>query len=200
MTHAPGLSEIAAANVKRLRQDVRLSQAEFAERVAALGVDMNRSIVANIEGGRRESLTLEEVAAFAVVLNVSPTNLMLPTDDTAPVAVTPEITDTAHFVRSWIYGRSRLPSVGHDVGMEHLFLRHAPEWERRKLDERLWRHPLKMAMAVLETFATTALLGPSEQETLDREPLAEGIRREADAVQRRAHDLADDLVAGRIPQ
>lgn len=188
-------SWFAAENIRRWRG--KESQERFARRVADLGVTMNRSILANIESHRREGLTVEEVFALALALNMSPTNLVLPHEEETEVAVTPTITEYPLFVRSWIYGESRLPSTygdrqeDHDRQLDHDFQRKAPEHELRRRDEAVQRHPLTMAITELQTFARDSILGPKER--VDPPLLAEGLRRAAKKVAAYAELLADDI-------
>ncbi len=195
-TRAGSLAEHVAKNVKRLR--LPASAAALAERVRAEGVPMNRSALANIETRRRADLTLEEVSALAMALNVSPTNLLLPEDDREIVSVTPSRQDRAYFVRQWIYGNMRLPSVAGDIrdasdrDLDREFqTTAAPEWERRERDERFARHPVAFAVAELMTYVRDGVLGPTQYMTPPL--LADAIRRAADSVAGAAHQLADDL-------
>ncbi|MDQ3640425.1 MAG: hypothetical protein M3450_02855 [Actinomycetota bacterium] len=187
-----------AENVKALRSG---SAEALAASVQLEDVPMNRSALANIESHRRADLTLEELAALAIALNVSPTNLLLPPEG-APdrVAVTPKREDHASFVRQWIYGRMRLPSVaeefrdssGRDLDAEFR-IKAAPESERREGDERFSRHPISFAVAELMTYVRDGVLGPTQYMT--PELLASAIRRAADNVSMEARRLADELDA-----
>lgn len=184
---AHGPSWYAAENVRQWRRE---SQEGLARRVAELGVPMNRSILANIESHRRQDLTLEEAFALAVALNVSPTNLILPSDETVEVAVTPTLPEFPLIVRSWVYGHSRLPATD-DKRLDHEFRSRAPEHELRDRDEAVWRHPLVMALLELRTLARDAILGP--QERVDPPLLAEALRRTAKKVAAYAELLADEV-------
>ena len=70
---------------------------------------MTRAVLASVEADRRGRLTLEEILAFAMVLNVSPINLLVPADIHADAPVTPLVTQPAVWVRSWLAGKARLP-------------------------------------------------------------------------------------------
>lgn len=112
------LSAVAAGNVRAWREEQGWSQTRLAEAVQALGVSMNRSIVANIESGRRDQITLEELAGFAQALNVSPLALLL--NSTGTVAPTPASPAPAHRVGRWLQGEDSLLDVrkGFDPSVE----------------------------------------------------------------------------------
>lgn len=180
----------AAENVRAWRG--KESQERLARRVADLGVTMNRSILANIESHRREQITVEELFALALVLNVSPTNLVLPRAEETEVAVTPTVAEWPFFVRLWIYGERRLALTGEDERQLDLdFQRKAPEHELRQRDEDVRRHPLAMAISELQGLLQDSVLGPTE--LVSGEHLAEGLRRTAKKVAAHADLLADEV-------
>jgi hypothetical protein len=185
-----GPSWHAAENVRAWRG--KESQERLARRVADLGVTMNRSILANIESHRREELTVEEVFAFALALNMSPTNLVLPSDEKTEVAVTPTVTEFPFFLRLWIYGERRLSSTDQDERQLDLdFQRKAPEHELRQRDENVRRHPLAMAISEMQGLIQDSVLGP--RELISGAHLAEGLRRTAKKVAAYADLLADEV-------
>ena len=141
-----------------------MSQNALAEAVERHGVPMGRQGITKIETGRRDSLTVHELFALALALNVSPADLLIPADDspyddqghftqdrTASVEVelTPgtneqsPVTAPARSVRQWVGGEDRLPLP--DVTAENYedlleeFFRAAPAAQRRR--RRLMRHP-----------------------------------------------------------
>jgi transcriptional regulator with XRE-family HTH domain len=185
-----GPSWHAAENVRAWRG--KESQERLARRVADLGVTMNRSILANIESHRREELTVEEAFAFALALNVSPTNLVLPRDEETEVAVTPTVREWPFFVRLWIYGERRLALADENERQLDLdFQRKAPEHELRQRSEKVRSHPLAMAVSEMQGLIQDSVLGP--RELVSREHLAEGLRRTAKKVAAYADLLADDV-------
>lgn len=70
------------------------------------GVPFDKTVVANLETGRRRFVTVSELLALAYVLDVAPVHLLVPIDDDATayqavpgaVAVPPEV------ARSWVRG------------------------------------------------------------------------------------------------
>jgi hypothetical protein len=89
-----------------------MSAQQLAERVSRFGIAWDRSIVANLETGRRAVLSVEEMLALAVVLDVAPVHLLVPTvDDQEPYLVTPQASPVATRgqVRHWVRGFCELP-------------------------------------------------------------------------------------------
>lgn len=98
-----------ARRVQELRRKRGLTAAALAERMTGLGVPWDRSIVANLESKRRRSLSVEELLALALALNVAPVHLMVPPDDPGePYQVTPTISGTRSLVRQWLRGVAQL--------------------------------------------------------------------------------------------
>lgn len=64
------LSTNVAANVVRIRKARRISQSELVEQLQQAGSGINRSILANLETGRRAVISVDELAAFAAVLGL----------------------------------------------------------------------------------------------------------------------------------
>jgi transcriptional regulator with XRE-family HTH domain len=71
------LTEGVAANVRRLRDARGWSVRQVAERCALVGRDdMTRSLLANVENGRRPYITLDELDTLANVFNVAASTLL----------------------------------------------------------------------------------------------------------------------------
>ncbi|OHV45006.1 hypothetical protein BBK14_09535 [Parafrankia soli] len=64
--------------VRRHRQAQDMSAAELSDACARLGLPVHRSVIANLEGGRRGSVTIAELIAFAAALDVAPAQLLCP--------------------------------------------------------------------------------------------------------------------------
>jgi transcriptional regulator with XRE-family HTH domain len=105
-TEALAPVDVIRARVKELRGRSGMTAADLAERLAELGVNWNRSIVANFEGGRRPTVSVVEWLALAQVLNVAPVHLLVPTDAPAgtPYLVTPNREASVEDVRDWVRG------------------------------------------------------------------------------------------------
>lgn len=55
-----------------------MSTQKLADRTAELGMAIPRSVLANLESGRRETVTVAEVLVLAAALNIAPIELMCP--------------------------------------------------------------------------------------------------------------------------
>jgi transcriptional regulator with XRE-family HTH domain len=118
MTQAGPTQEVAR-RVKELRGKRGLSAAALAKRMTELGVKWDRSIVANLEGGRRQTVSVAELLALALALNVAPVHLLVPIDGPdEPYWVTPGLTYRRDGVRAWIRG---VTSIDQDADWREFF-------------------------------------------------------------------------------
>lgn len=81
MTHEPESVDSTgtiARTVAKVRRKRGLTGAQLAERMTEVGVKWDRSIVANLENGRRRFVTVDELLALAYVLDVAPVHLLVP--------------------------------------------------------------------------------------------------------------------------
>ncbi|MGD6743011.1 helix-turn-helix domain-containing protein [Streptomyces sp. BH106] len=120
-----------ARRLREVRKRRDLTAQQLADRVADLGVPMNRAVLVKIENGRRENISVAELLGFALALDCSPLSLLLPTDN-SPYAVTPTRTEPANDVRDWVRGRQPLPGMDeqayrHEVSVQDLQRRVNPE-------------------------------------------------------------------------
>lgn len=99
-----GPTEAVARSIKALRRLRGLTGAGLAERMTAAGVPWDRSIVANLENGRRRTVSVEELLALAYVLDVAPVHLLVPPDDDDPFHLTPSMPVTPADARAFIRG------------------------------------------------------------------------------------------------
>ena len=60
---------IVGSSVRKARKELKITQMELAARLQVLGITIDRSGIAKLEGGKRPVLDIE-VAAFAEVLKV----------------------------------------------------------------------------------------------------------------------------------
>lgn len=90
MTVTPGaLTATVVANMRRLRKARGWSAQRLTEAVTAAGIAWDRSIVANLENGRRSTVSVDELAALARVLDVEPPWSLTETPICATCAGTP---------------------------------------------------------------------------------------------------------------
>jgi DNA-binding Xre family transcriptional regulator len=75
-----------------------------------LGIPWQRVIVAKLESGRRSYLTVDELLGLCVILEISPTDLLVPRElkDDQPYLVTPKAEARATNAREWVRGSEPL--------------------------------------------------------------------------------------------
>jgi transcriptional regulator with XRE-family HTH domain len=85
------LTKLVGGRVKyyRGRQRPKLSARQLAERCEHLGYKVEYNAVANLESGRRQSISLAEVVMLAAALGVSPALLLFPIGSGEPVELLP---------------------------------------------------------------------------------------------------------------
>jgi transcriptional regulator with XRE-family HTH domain len=143
-------SEAAADSVRLLRNRRGWTQQELADRLAEVGVEIERSTIAKIEQGVR-TVTLDEVFALALVLGVAPSVLMLPRDGL--VAVTP--TDAAANLHAleWVRGVMSMPHPEDDD--DSFYFEETLDDEARLLREYPELRRMRQALNVLVLGAAT---------------------------------------------
>jgi len=108
----PGQDPVARTIARRLpvlRERHGWSAQQLAEKCAAAGSpELNRAIIANIESGRRRSVSIDEVLVLAKVLDVTPPYLMEPDPDSEGLRVG-DATIGHELAHKWLTGHSLLP-------------------------------------------------------------------------------------------
>lgn len=95
-----------ADRVKALRKGRGWSAQRLADEMVKVGISWDRSIVANLENGRRASVSVEEWLALAYVLDVAPVNVVVPTEsDVTGVELVQGLIVDPGVAREWIRGR-----------------------------------------------------------------------------------------------
>ncbi|MFI5495277.1 helix-turn-helix domain-containing protein [Actinoplanes sp. NPDC051859] len=112
------LTSAFARNIRRRRNGRGLSAQQLADACAGIGHAIPRSVLANLESGRREVVNLAEVLVLAEVLEVSPVELMIPLGDVADFEVLPGRTVPATAAMQWIRGEAPLPGSTWDGGSD----------------------------------------------------------------------------------
>jgi hypothetical protein len=74
------MARLVAREVRRYResQQPKMSAQQLADRTAELGMPIPRSVLANLESGRRETVSVAEVLVLAAALGVAPIELISP--------------------------------------------------------------------------------------------------------------------------
>lgn len=125
MAQSPLIAGLAR-QVRQLRAARGWSGQRLAEEMTTRGVPWDRAVVANLETGRRRSVSVEEWLTLARLLDVAPIHLLVPVDasDVDEVQATPTERHPAMEVRAWIRGEMTL-----DDGDHGHFVRHRPTAE-----------------------------------------------------------------------
>jgi transcriptional regulator with XRE-family HTH domain len=83
------LTTLTARQIRHYRERLNMSAEHFAAAVELAGLPYTRAQVANLESGRRTTLTIGEVLIFSKVLGVPAMQLLFPADLTELVEVLP---------------------------------------------------------------------------------------------------------------
>jgi transcriptional regulator with XRE-family HTH domain len=119
-----------AVKVRELRRKRGWTAAELGKRLTAFGIKWDRSIVANLENGRRVSVSVGELLGLAYVFEVAPVDLLIPGDEEAAYAIADGVSSTSGRVRAWVVGEFPLPGLD-----PLLMLLEQPRARRRFVEE-----------------------------------------------------------------
>lgn len=72
------LTAMIAREIRRHRDRRKLSAQQLADRTAEFGMPIPRNVLANLESGRRDTVSVAEVLTLAAVLGVAPMELICP--------------------------------------------------------------------------------------------------------------------------
>lgn len=123
-----------AAGVRTERQARGWSARELSDRLRAAGLDgWDRQIVANLENGRRGSVSVSELLVLAYVLAVPPVMLILPLGREDSVRITPKVTVHPHLALKWIEG-DEPPMTSDRLGID------VATWNRNSWPLAAWRN------------------------------------------------------------
>jgi transcriptional regulator with XRE-family HTH domain len=156
-TRAVEKGAIAAAvaeNVEAVRKRRGLTQQQLASELARLGRPMQASAVAKVESGDRR-VDADDLAAFAVALNVPVARLMLPDgDEDQPVFVVPAFSVPAYSAWDWATGERSLwkqDDDGQDPAVQERdmsFIAERPLWKRLQDEQDLAKAARHVAWVV----------------------------------------------------
>jgi len=175
------LTAVVARRVKEVRQSRGWSAQALATACADHGMpQLTRSTIANIESGRRSSITVDEVMVLAYVLDIAPVHLLTPADDDEDVTVGVE-RFRADQVRRFIRGSEALSGMS-----RRLFFSQIPEsewWETQGQPPELveaqqsLEHLLAMKQQVDLNLEAEELTGPPNPDDEYRQAWLEMSRR-----------------------
>jgi transcriptional regulator with XRE-family HTH domain len=96
-----------------------MSAQQLAERTEELGMPIPRSVLANLESGRRETVSVAEVLVLAAALNVSPIELMCPVGFDKQAEILPGRTADPLEAMRWFTGELKLELTETDTKLRH---------------------------------------------------------------------------------
>jgi transcriptional regulator with XRE-family HTH domain len=107
-----GASDFIGQRVKEVREQLGWTAEQLAARCAEIGApEITRSVIANIESGRRDQdgrrrreVTVDELLTLSYALNVPPVYLFLPIQDTERLRVTDSVDMIPSQAAPWVTG------------------------------------------------------------------------------------------------
>jgi transcriptional regulator with XRE-family HTH domain len=102
------LTRVVADQVRRYRQERKMSAQQLADRCDQLGLSIPRPVLSNLENGRRESVSIAELLILAAALEVPPILLVAPVDRQPTIEVLPGKEFDPWSATLWISGEARL--------------------------------------------------------------------------------------------
>jgi transcriptional regulator with XRE-family HTH domain len=110
-----------AENLRRIRQERGLSYAELARRLAAIGHPTVDTALLKTEKGERRA-SIDDLAALAVALGVTPNRLLLPPVDPGRLdgecELTPQVRETPALLWAWAAGEIPLGALPASAGSD----------------------------------------------------------------------------------
>jgi transcriptional regulator with XRE-family HTH domain len=95
---------VIAGEVRRYRQERHMSGQQLADRCAELGMPIARAVLANLESGRRDSVSMAEILVLARALRVPPVLLVFPLGREETMEVLPDQWVTPWDALRWFSG------------------------------------------------------------------------------------------------
>jgi transcriptional regulator with XRE-family HTH domain len=102
------MTQALANGVRRYRKERGMSTQQLADRTAELGMPIRRSVLANLENGRRESVSVTELLLLAAALDAAPIDLFYPVGLEERIEMLPGRMADSLGVVSWFCGDLKL--------------------------------------------------------------------------------------------
>lgn len=106
------LTQSIAAEVRRHRAAQGMSAEQLSARCAELGADIPRNTIADLENGRRASLSVAELLMLAAALEVPPVLLLFPVGREETTEILPDYPAPTFRALQWFAGESAFPHPG----------------------------------------------------------------------------------------
>jgi transcriptional regulator with XRE-family HTH domain len=98
---------MVAGEIRRYRRYRKLTAQQLADRCAALGLPLNRSVIASLESGRRPVVTLAELLVLAAALEVTPLALAIPLGRRETMEILPGVELSTWHAAEWWQGQDQ---------------------------------------------------------------------------------------------
>ncbi|MFG3287216.1 hypothetical protein ACGF3G_00130 [Streptomyces sp. NPDC048179] len=124
-TESPWSERLALAvaqEVRRHRQRRAMSAQQLSDRCAELGMPIQRSVLANMESGRRSTVTVAEVLVLAAALDVAPAQLVFPVGFEETCEALPERTFEPIDALDWFAGNAPSRELPRSTGAKPLWV------------------------------------------------------------------------------
>lgn len=183
------MTSVIAAQIDYWRGVRGMSAQRLADRTAELGLPVARNTIANLENGRRGSVSVAEVLVLASALNVPPIMLLLPIGRARDIEITPGRPLPVGRAIGWFIGQPGWDGSHVDVPLDSW-----RDWSRAaSVIWRMQRHSRAVigVLAALEANTSTG----AERVHMQRRDLAE-VRDEM----RAAGEPLPDLPEGILPE
>jgi transcriptional regulator with XRE-family HTH domain len=103
------LTQVVAGEVRRRRRELKMTAQQLADRCTELGSPLHRSVIANLENGRRPLVSVAELIILARALDVPPVLLIAPVGRRETIEILPgREAPSAWDAALWFSGEVRL--------------------------------------------------------------------------------------------
>jgi transcriptional regulator with XRE-family HTH domain len=97
--------EVIGDRVRKIREARGMTRDKLAATLQDMGIDWTRLTVNRLEIGRRDNITVKELLALCLALDVAPVDLLVPAHlSDRGYRVAPKLTARAENVREWLRG------------------------------------------------------------------------------------------------
>lgn len=110
-----------AEAVRRFRDERGMSAQDVADATVKLGYPIQRSVIANLENGRRSGVDLAELYILAKALDVPPVALLVPAGEAGEMEILPGQTYSTDDALQWITGETMLDDEPEEDTVEERF-------------------------------------------------------------------------------
>lgn len=182
------LTKITGQQVQRYRKEWPMTADQLAAAVTALGLPYTRAQVTNLEAGRRDTVTVGELAAFGHVLAVPPVVFIFPVGAVSEVEMLPGVTRPTWDALRWFTGE---PPQPFPQGKAKRWLSASEALRQHRQHERLMEELRRSGMRHVSALRTKIVVGDQERPTPADLDAAERI---IEAEQRTEQQLENHLM------